>query len=38
VRENDAISEAWNENHVRTFAVGPRKREVLMWLDQISGL
>ena len=37
VRENDATGEVWDENHVRAQAGGPRKQEVLMWLDQLSG-
>ena len=36
VRENDPTGEAWNENTVRTHAGGPRKPEVLTWLDQLS--
>ena len=38
VRENDASGEVWNENLVRTSAAGPRKQEVLTWLDQLNGL
>ena len=37
VRENDANGEAWNEDRVRACAVGPRKQEVLTWLDEPSG-
>ena len=37
VREN-AIGEPWDENLVRTHAAGPRKQEVLTWLDRLSGL
>ena len=29
MRESDANDEAWDEDHVRTFAVGARKQEVL---------
>jgi hypothetical protein len=36
VRENDANGEAWDEFCVRTHAAGPRKQEVLTWLDQLS--
>ena len=36
VRENDASGEVWNEDDVRTRAGGPRKQEVLTWLDQLS--
>jgi len=36
VRENDATGEAWKENTVRAFAGGPRKQEVLAWLDELS--
>jgi len=36
VRENDATGEVWDENTVRTNASGPRKQEVLAWLDQLS--
>jgi len=37
VRENDATGEVWSEWRVRTFARGPRLREVLKWLDDLSG-
>jgi hypothetical protein len=36
VRENDLTGEAWDEDRVRTFAGGPRKQEVLTWLDELS--
>jgi hypothetical protein len=36
VRENDATGEVWNENDVRTHAFGPRKQEVLTWLDELG--
>jgi len=36
VRENDATGEVWDEHRVRTHASGPRKQEVLTWLDQVS--
>jgi len=37
VRENDATGGAvWNEQLVRTHASGPRRQEVLTWLDQLS--
>ena len=36
VRENDATGEVWNERNVRRCAGGPRKQEVLTWLDQLS--
>ena len=36
VRENDATGEAWNERLVRSYAGGPRKQEVLTWLDGLS--
>ena len=37
IRENDATGEAWEERCVRANAAGPRKQEVLTWLDQLSG-
>ena len=36
VRENDATGEVWSERRVRIFAAGPRKQEVLAWLDELS--
>ena len=36
MRENDATDEAWDERLVRAYAAGPRKQEVLTWLDQLS--
>jgi len=36
VRENDATGEVWNEDDVRRVAFGPRKQEVLTWLDQLN--
>ena len=36
VRENDATGEAWNENIARDHAAGPRKQEVLTWMDELS--
>ena len=36
VRENDATGEAWDERLVRANAAGPRKQEVLTWLDELS--
>jgi hypothetical protein len=35
-RKTDATGEAWNKNIVRTYAAGPRKQEVLTWLDQLD--
>ena len=38
VRENDADGEAWwDEDCVRRNAAGPRKQEVLTWLDERTG-
>ena len=36
VRENDETGEAWDEDLVRFCAGGPRKQEVLTWLDELS--
>ena len=36
VRENDATGEAWDEIRVRYHAAGPRKQEVLTWLDELG--
>ena len=36
VRQHDATGEAWDEDCVRANAAGPRKPEVLTWLDQLS--
>jgi len=36
VRENDGTGEVWDEDHVRARAGGPRKQEVLTWLDGLS--
>jgi len=36
VRENDAAGAVWSERRVRQFAGGPRKQEVLSWLDELS--
>jgi len=36
LRENEAPDNAWNEYLVRTYAGGPRKQEVLTWLDGLS--
>jgi hypothetical protein len=36
VRENDATGGVWNENTVRQHAGGPRRQEVLTWLDELS--
>jgi len=36
VRENDANGEVWSAYDVRRFAVGPRKLEVMAWLDELS--
>ena len=36
VRENDATGEAWDEDNVRAHAGGPRKQEVLTWLNGLS--
>ena len=36
VRENDATSEVWNELLARIHAIGPRKQEVLTWLDELG--
>jgi hypothetical protein len=38
VRENGAHGAAWNEDEVRRYAAGPRRQEVLTWLDGLSGL
>jgi hypothetical protein len=35
VRENDANGEIWEGHLVRRHAAGPRKQEVLTWLDQL---
>ena len=35
-RENDVNGQAWNEYLVRRYAAGPRKQEVLTWLDELS--
>jgi hypothetical protein len=40
MRENDADERrgrVWDEFLVRAYADGPRKQEVLTWLDQLSG-
>jgi hypothetical protein len=34
--ENNATGEVWDENHVRAYARGHRKQEVLTWLAQLS--
>jgi hypothetical protein len=36
VWENDTTGEVWNEANVRRYAAGPRKQEVLTWLDLLS--
>jgi hypothetical protein len=36
VRENDATGEAWDADLVRRNARGPRKQEVLTWLDGLT--
>ena len=36
VRENDAAGEVWREDLARANAGGPRKQEVLTWLDGLS--
>ena len=36
VRENDGTGEVWNEDGVRNCVGGPRKQEVLAWLDELS--
>jgi hypothetical protein len=36
MQENDTTGEVWNENTVRAYAGGPRKQEVLTWLDELS--
>ena len=38
VRDNDATGEVWYENIVRQHAFGPKKHEVLTWLDGLSAL
>ena len=41
VSENDATGKVWNESAksiVRRSAMGPRKKEVLAWLDGLSGM
>ena len=37
VQANDATGEVWNEHLVRRYACGPRKQEVLTWLDGLTG-
>jgi hypothetical protein len=37
MRENDTVGEVWSERLVRTHAAGPRKQEVLTWLDGLNG-
>jgi len=36
VRANDETGDVWNQDLVRRSAVGPRKQEVLTWLDELS--
>ena len=36
VRHNDANSAVWDERLVLRHADGPRKQEVLAWLDELS--
>jgi hypothetical protein len=36
MRENDATGEVFAEGRVRRHAGGPRKQEVLTWLDELS--
>jgi hypothetical protein len=35
MRENDATGDVFSEIRVRRYAAGPRKQEVLMWLDYL---
>jgi len=37
IRENDADNRVWSAIRVRRNAAGPRKQEVLTWLDEVSG-
>ena len=36
MRENDATDEVWSERLVRRYADGPRKQEVMAWLDGVT--
>jgi hypothetical protein len=36
VRDNDTTGNVWDEDLVRRFAGGPRKQEVLTWLDELN--
>jgi hypothetical protein len=36
VREHDATGEVWSERRVRRHATGPKREEVLTWVDDIS--
>jgi len=36
VQEHDATGEVWSERRMRRYAAGPRKQEVLTWLDDLS--
>jgi hypothetical protein len=36
MRENDATGNLWSARLVRRHADGPRKQEVLTWLDELS--
>ena len=36
MRDNDTNGEVWSEDLVRYHASGPRKQEVLTWLDELS--
>jgi len=36
IRENDTNGAVWNEDDVRRYAAGPRKQDVLTWLDGLS--
>ena len=36
VREHDTTGDVWDEDLVRDHAKGPRKQEVITWLDELS--
>jgi hypothetical protein len=36
VRANDATGETWDKNTARTYATGPKKQEVLAWLNGLN--
>jgi len=37
IRENDENGEVWDEHRVHRFNGGPKKQEILTWLDGLSG-